>query len=1011
MNKRLAHSFLYIIFFISGFTSLIYEIVWFKLLQYLFGSTVYSLSTLLASFMGGLAIGSYLIGHFLLKKKSPLLFYAIIEIFIGAYAIAFPYLFQLIENTYLHLNYPPHSFYSLLSRVVLSFLILGLPTIAMGGTLPAMAKFFIHSPHNSSKKLGFLYAVNTFGACAGCLIAGFFMIEYAGIHYSLLLTALLNVTIGVLTIFIIRKLTQSDKTTPELNEKQEQVFNTHAVHPLKLLIIFAITGASALAYEIIFTRLFALITLNTVHAFSIILSAFLTGIAIGSFIISFRVDSINKKYFLLAILQGLLALLTFTVFYYYPHVFTLSYAIDNYYHGSWFTIVSLKFLLFFIILLPITIISGAFFPLIAKAIINNIKAVSKQVGLIYFYNTAGAIIGSLLCGFLLLPALGISSTFVLLIAVNLMIASYLFFLEIKLSKFLKYCLVLLCWLAAIILPHLAKDPVQSIAESKIPEDSLLLFFKDGVDISAMITLNPKDNSKLLFQNNEWVANTKAPGHKIFGHIPLFLASSPEDVLVVGLGSGITAKSVSLHPSIKTIDIAEISEVTTQGIGFFSRDNNDILNNPRRHLYLDDVRHFLQKSNIVGADPRVRPQRHKGSINKYDMILHEPLQQWTAGTVNLYTQEYYRLCKTHLKENGMISQWVQLNTLSVNDLKMIVRTFLSVFPNSSGWLVGKELYLLGKNGASVPVLDDILPQTISLGLESQKNSLDKAWQDALSDPYDSPWENSSPLDIFAFYFMNNHELNELSKDAALITDDKPAMEYSVARSIYMISQVESINFLLSRKKCDQPPNHFTFALDTLYNQWNTICSSHLLFYQGLIALQNKNESSALQYWKQAIEIRPQDRTIQKALAELLVKKGDEARSSGSPETAYRFYQQALQSCPYYYSALIKTGELFELNNRQKEAEQYYQEAIQHRPSLPEAYNHLGILYSRHSFTTSQSYFKEAIALARYNQIYHHNFALLYNKYGYSKQAVKIWNETIKINPQSKLSATIKELLNK
>lgn len=941
------YSIIYFLFFLSGLISLHYEVIWFKFLQYLFGSTVHSVSILLSSFMGGLSLGSYLIRKYLKNKNHfSLLIYAYLEIIIGLYALSFPFLFKLIQKIYPLISGNNQFFLSSLAiNLVLSFLILALPTIAMGATLPALANFIISELDTSGKKLGILYFVNTLGAFTGSLTSSLFLIEHLGLNNLLAASSFVNLIIGFTSIVLYKSFYKKESSSIESQR-------SHSFPPIKLtettkkiLIIYSISGGISLAYEVLFTRLLSQITLNTVYAFAIMLSAFLLGIALGSFFISFFADKLNRICLSLAFLQFLLAFFSVFIMKFFAKLFHYSYKIDIFFHGNWILILSLKFFLFFFFLFPITLIFGALFPLFCKSIISSIQTLGREVGLVYFFNTTGAILGSLICGFILLPSFGSKSTSLIFITLNFLLAAYLLFLESNINKVFKFAFIILMFIAPHLVKNIIPNVIYEVSLSKITADEKLLFFKEGIDGNVMITLNKKKNNKVLYLNNEWIANTMAPGHMLFGHIPILLSPHPKNVLVVGLGSGITAKSTSLHPSIKKIDIVEISKTVVEASDFFLKDNNDILNNNKVKLYIDDVRHFLLKTN-----------------EKYDLILHEPLQQWTAGTVNLYTKDYYELCKSKLNKYGSITQWVQLNTLSISDLKMIIKTFRSSFPNSSAWLIGKELYLIGRK----------TPYRVSFEELIKNLPFSLAWKDISADSFNSPWQVFSPLDLFAFHFMNSSELNKIADSKVIITDDKPIMEYSVARSVSCTNQIEALNFLIKNKDCNIFPDHFIIKEASFKNRFLNICNSKRYIYLSLFSLENNNLLEAENYLEKALELSYSVASIQKLVSEIYLGL---ATKNSEKDLIQKYYFKALNACPTCYNALLKIGEVAQLNGNIMGAHYYYSEAMKNRPNLPEAYNHLAILYARDNFVLAKHFFRKAISLSRYNPDYYNNLKLL------------------------------------
>ncbi|MEK6591016.1 MAG: fused MFS/spermidine synthase, partial [Nitrospinota bacterium] len=442
-----------LIFFLSGVSGLVYEIVWTRLLSHVFGVSFFAVSTVLTVFMAGLGIGGYIFGRLIDNRGDPLKVYALLEILTGLYAISLPYLIKSSEWLYIIIYSMIGGGFIFLSieRFILSFFILIFPTIMMGGTLPVISRFLIRSEDRVGIDSGIIYSLNTFGAVVGCAVTGFYLIESIGINNSLYSAAFLNFFAGAGAYIIARK--SGDRGTHPMDGSQETEFKTQdsrlkTPHPELsiphsfVLIAFGFSGMAALSYEVLWTRLLILILDNTIYAFSIILFTFLLGIAGGSFIFAKiqgeREGGLNREkivtiFALFQILIGLMGFISLLLFAHHNIISSwlnifISWSLQSLGIGYWWKRLFATFLMAFLIMIIPTLFMGASFPAISTIYLSDVKKVGKGIGKIYLINTIGAIIGSFSAGFILLPLMGIQKSIIVTGAIPLILGIALIFL-------------------------------------------------------------------------------------------------------------------------------------------------------------------------------------------------------------------------------------------------------------------------------------------------------------------------------------------------------------------------------------------------------------------------------------------------------------------------------------------------------------------------------------------------------------------------------------------------------
>lgn len=699
---------LLVLFAGSGCSALIYEIVWLQLLQLVIGSTAVSLAVLLGTYMGGMCLGSLALPRFISARRHPLRVYALIELGIGIIGIAV--LFGMPSVVRLYTASTGHGFMGILLRGAVSGICLLPPTMLMGATLPAIARWVETTPQGVSW-LGFLYAGNTAGAVFGCLLAGFYLLRVHDMAKATYVAAVINITIALLGLGLAAR---SPHRAPTGDWRPGRAVRAPASWPVYVTI--ALSGLCALGAEVIWTRLLSLMLGATVYTFSIILAVFLAGLGIGSGIGSFLSRGKVSPRLALGCCQILLAAATAWTAYmlakslpYWPINPALS-------RGPWLSFqIDLARCLWAI--LPAACLWGASFPLALAAVASPGQDGGRLVGRIYASNTVGAIVGAIGFSLLLIPTVGTQQAQRMLVGLSAIAALVMFasllrpILADTLSRnaprpsaiktAAAVLLAVSTLLAALLAGSVPGVPWELIAFGRyLPTrtgNARLLYMGEGMNASVAVT--ELDGGIRNFHISGRVEASSAAQdmriQRMLGHIPALVHPKPRSVLVVGCGAGVTAGSFVLYPGVERIVICEIEPLIPKVVArYFGPENYDVLDDPRVHMVYDDARHYILTTQ-----------------EKFDIITSDPIHPWIKGSATLYTKEYIELCKRHLNPGGIIVQWVPFYESTLDTVKSEIATFFDSLPNGTIWSndfvgLGYDVLLLAQIGATSIDVDEL-----------------------------------------------------------------------------------------------------------------------------------------------------------------------------------------------------------------------------------------------------------------------------------------------------------------
>jgi len=696
---------IFICFFISGAAGLIYEVVWDKYLVQILGNTAYAHTLVLATFMAGLAFGSFLFGRVADKLEDRFSIYGLMEIIIGLFGIATPLLFSLSRGLYLAAARNPSVSIPviIISKFFISGLIVFFPTILMGGTLPILSRLLVRSLSARGKTVAGLYYINSFGAVTGAILAGFFLVYWVGFANSIFVAASLNLIVG-LVVIISRHSIQPllAGVVPACPEKAVIKEDEIVEHPSRIIkIAFAgifLSGCIAMLYELVWIRLLSTIFGSSTYSFSLMLAAFITGITLGSFLISKFMPGERHAFFAFGLCEMLIGFALLLSLYFYerlPFVFSKLTSVFVRTPETFPIYSFVEFLLAFLLMLPATIFLGMTLPLVCKITSSSIRRFGRSIGNVFAVNTAGNILGAMITGLLLIKVLGLKGTIELGILLNIGVGMVVFIAE---STFkLRNKLAIACLFVACFIVYKAAMPDWNKAYFTAEffrlgprqenfqqfrqafKDSEILYHKDGVN--ATVTVLRYGENVVLYINGKADASSIAdmPTQILMAQLPLLIKPDAEDVMVMGLGSGVTCGSALTHP-IKSLDLIEISPAVLEASAHFADVNYNALDDERLVVHIEDVRTYIQQT-----------------TKKYDIIINGPSTPWVSGIGSLFSVEYFQDCLNQLNEGGLAVQFVNGFEMDDETFHVIVRTFTSVFPETVLWNSGvNDVILIGSD---------------------------------------------------------------------------------------------------------------------------------------------------------------------------------------------------------------------------------------------------------------------------------------------------------------------------
>jgi spermidine synthase len=781
-------------FFASGAAALLYEVVWLRLLGLMFGHTVHAITTVLAAYMGGLALGSFVFGRWADHARRPLRTYAFLEAGIGLYCLATPLLFAGADRLYLAVHHAiePSSGAATAIQFGLSAVLLLVPTTLMGATLPLLSRVVAERAALVGSRVGTLYALNTWGAVAGTAATGFFLLPSIGLRATILLGVAVNAIVAAVALVVDAWLSRIAAGAPQRRVAAEAA-DAAPPPPLAVWLALAaigVSGAASMAYEIAWTRGLSLVVGSSTYAFSAMLTTFLAGLALGALAVSAALRRWRFGLGTFAVVEiaiGIAALALLPVFGALPELFLSVMGRLEPSHG---TALLTQFALSSLTMIVPTFLIGATLPLVIAALSRGVDEVGRHVGKVYGANTIGTIIGSAVAGFALLPLVGIETTVRIAAAVNVLVGVVvLSALEGRTRARLVGAVASVAALAALtaLLPRwdrnvmvsgvsvYAQTFLQDQEDASVRQavaNRELLFYEEGLNTTVSVVRLDGEHIALSV-NGKFDGGNGADmaTQLLLGQLPALFHTDAHRALVIGLGTGVTAGALAQHP-LEAIDVAELEPAVLRAARFFSKENHGVLDDPRVRIIEGDGRHVL----AAAATP-------------YDLVISEPSNPWIAGVGNLFTREFYQTAREHLSDRGVMVQWLQGYSIFPREMRMVVRTFQEVFPDATIWRATPNDYLLV--GSRTP-------------LELDLAAMERRVAESAGTRTDLARLRTDVEELLYRFHLSAEDARRYAEGAPLNTDDLPLLEFAAPRALYAANSAqENARLLAGYRRVEWP----------------------------------------------------------------------------------------------------------------------------------------------------------------------------------------------------------------
>jgi spermidine synthase len=780
------------LFFVSGASALIFETLWQRMMVLVFGASALATTAILTAFFCGIAFGSKWGGKMLSRWKQALLFYAIVELWIGLWGISVPTLLKVVGPLYIDIfqQSSPSPMASLLYRFLMSVLVVLPATLGMGATIPIMNRLLTERCGGVGRGVAMAYGVNTAGAVLGCLLTGFLLIRVLGMSGTLYAAAFLNAVVVVAAVALSRtELAAIPAGALPASRQKGKGGKSGAIpvrYPQFLVGIYAATGFLALGFEILWLRILGIYNTNSLTTFTLALSIYLLGFALGSIVLypvlSRRMSGLDI--FKLANLgPALLSLASVRLIYSFPRIneYLLSRAEET--MGSLGRAVVGKEALFSLIVVFFpTIFMGLAYPALCAVLIPLRGKTGEKSGSYYFIGNLGSIGGILTVGLFLIPALGLVGTLALLCAAGSLLVLLTQGLDLAATRHGRRAFMIggsFAFAAAVIYgfsghPFNVTGPVAfkgGFWEQVTPGGGLrreiIRRYKEGPTATILVREERSQGavlSRVLLVDEQGVASTDKAARidaKMLAHIPLLLHPDPKRALTVGFGSGVTSWSMTQHDI--EVEAVEIEPEVINSAYLFEAYNRQVLQDPSLKVIINDARDYL------------------GLTDKhYDVISTDATNLKYKQNSNLYTREYFALISEKLTESGIACAWVPVSGIIEEDFRTLLRTFSSVFPHTSVWFMNNALtnfmLFVGTPGSL----------KIDLKMLQERMRQERVREDLRSIGV------AHPFQFVHFLHMDEQAVREYAGPGSLHTDNRPVLEFSSPASMYFAEPLMATN---------------------------------------------------------------------------------------------------------------------------------------------------------------------------------------------------------------------------
>ena len=756
MTSRRLLPALLLLFVGSGCAALIYEVVWFQSLELVIGSSAVSMAVLLGTFMGGMCLGSLVLPRVMPGDMHPLRMYAYLELGIGAMGLLLLLGMPLVGGAYT--AWAGSGASGLVVRGLAAAICLLPPTLMMGATLPAMARW-VERSRDGVAWLGFFYGGNTAGAVLGSLLAGFYLMSVFDMSIATYVAVALNVAVAGTALLIADLAPFTPHTDAPAGAERDAALVADAAGRRLVFVAIALSGLTALACEVLWTRLMSLLFGATTYTFSLILAVFLAGLGLGSSAGAAAARNLTRPRVALGWVQlalcGAMAWTAWVLTESLPY-WPINPSIAP---NAWFQF-QLDLVRALYAVLPGAILWGASFPLALAAVSSTTGDPAKLVGRVYAANTLGAIIGALTASLLLVVWIGTQHAQQVLIVLAAL-SGLLLLAESRVSA---VGLTVAGAAAGLLVLSVHPVPGVFIAYGRYTATQLgqseIIYSGEGWNASVAVSERP--NGTRNYHNAGKVQASSEPQdmrlQRMLGHLTTLVPKQAKRVVVIGCGAGVTAGAVSIDPAVEHETIAEIEPLVPRVVStYFAAHNFDVVRNPKVQVHIDDARHFLYTTD-----------------EKFDAITSDPLDPWVKGAAMLYTREFFELAKSRLNPGGIVTLFVQLYESNTAAVKSEIATFFEAFPKGMIFAntyngAGYDLVLLGQADGTAINLDEIEARLNRPEYEPIKRSLGDIGM-------------TSAVDLFATYAGSAEDMQGWLKDAQINRDRNLRLQYLAGRGL-------------------------------------------------------------------------------------------------------------------------------------------------------------------------------------------------------------------------------------
>lgn len=954
----------YLLFFLSGFTALVFQILWSRRFVTVFGNSSYAISVVLCAYMAGLGFGSWLGGRLADRTRRWLLLYAGIQGVVGVWALLIPVLLAGLRRwvPQISLLAPDQSLLISSSlRFLISLAILFLPCTLMGATLPVLVRYCSESRNVVGSRVGSLYGINTVGAAMGSFVAGYWMLEVFGLSVTNRAAAGVNVLLAGSAALLASRFgataaEESVEPSPSVEEKEAETASAGRRRRVLLVVAFA-TGTAGLSCEVLWTRYLAFFK-HISYVFTTLLMLFLLGLGLGSLLYRLLLAGRTDP---LKLLSRVLLLLGAAV----PACFALGAYL---YSSGRLPLDPYCFKVAAVTAVLPTMLMGAAFPLICAAYNPELERAGRGVGTLAALNTAGSVVGALLPVFVLVPLFGISNSIMLMsglylgmgVVLALMVAGR--WRQRATAGAMAGLAVLIIALAA------PADLVRAVflhRTERLPLEPEIIFWEEGRTATSVVVRDRETGQKwIMINGTAEVPTTRAAlaCFKLLGTVGPLLHPDPDDVFIIAVGGGIAAGATLQHPGVESIEIVDIESTVIQAARLLGEYNHDLLDDSRVEVVINDGRNQLLMS------PR-----------KWPVIICDSTHPKASDSWVLYTQEFYRLARQHLEDGGVFVQWVPVHGLTPAELKGIVATFQSIFPHASAWISAAT----DKRGATeFYVLLVATEDELQIDVQALKGQLDDPALQADLRPYDL----GKPFGLLASFLSGEDGLESWAKGVPLNTDDLPWTYYDTA-----LSRGEPCDLRTLASLVRSPAPYLENADERLLAKLERTARTRKLAW--LIEPGKELRQVDKRRLLQMADLLSDDPAMLNQLA------ADVAGLRGGAALATKIYQKVVSAHPENLRAHKGLGDLLLQMDMVEQAQRHFRRAVDSSPDDPGANAGLAVSLARGGrLNAAETHYRKAIENRPDHPGYHYGLGTVMARQDRPEEAAASFGRAVELRPR-------------